>query len=293
MKGIVLAAGSGTRLWPITRAVSKQLLPVYNKPLVYYPLCTLMAAGLREVLIITTPADALTFRRLLGDGSAWGITIEYAIQESPDGLAQAFLIGESFLAGDSVALILGDNLLYGPGLGEQLANCTAPAGGHIFAHQVADPSSYGVVEFDNEGLVMSIEEKPHAPRSRFAIPGLYFYSPDVVEVVRQVVPSARGELEITDINRTYLSAERLEVSILSRDTTWLDAGTHESLLTAGELVAALEQRQGIGVGYPEEVAWRNKWISSEDLIKVAEAHGASPYANYLRRLAEGEHHRAV
>lgn len=288
MKGIVLAGGSGTRLWPITKAVSKQLLPVYNKPLIFYPLSTLMAAGLREILVITTRDDLDAFRRLLGDGSAWGISLEYAIQPSPDGLAQAFIIGKEFLAGASAALVLGDNIFHGPGLGRQLSECTAPRGGHIFAYEVADPSSYGVVEFSRDGIVLSLEEKPLRPRSRYAVPGLYFYAPDIVEVAQRVTPSPRGELEITAVNDFYRAAGRLEVTVLSRGTTWMDAGTHQSLLEAGEFVSVVEKRQGVRVGCPEEVSWRNGWISSLDLERLGDHHGNSPYGDYLRRLARND-----
>ena len=288
MKGIILAGGSGTRLWPITRAVSKQLLPVYDKPMIFYPLSTLMGAGLREILIITTPEDADAFRRLLGDGSAWGISLKYAVQPAPDGLAQAFVIGKGFLAGSSVALVLGDNIFHGPGLGRQLSKCTSPRGGHIFAYEVADPSSYGVVEFNREGEVLSIEEKPFQPKSRYAVPGLYFYAADVVEVAKGVTPSPRGELEITAINDYYRAAGRLEVSVLSRGTTWMDAGTHQSLLDAGEFVSVVEKRQGVRVGCPEEVAWRNGWISASDLDRLADGHEKSPYGTYLRQLARSD-----
>ena len=281
-----MAGGSGTRLWPITRAVSKQLLPVYDKPMIFYPLSTLMGAGLREILVITTPDDAGAFRRLLGDGSAWGISLEYAIQPSPDGLAQAFIIGREFLAGASAALILGDNILHGPGLGRQLSKCTSPRGGHIFAYEVADPSSYGVVEFNGAGEVLSIEEKPSQPKSRYAVPGLYFYAADVVEVAQRVTPSSRGELEITAVNDYYRSMGRLEVSVLSRGTTWMDAGTHQSLLEAGEFVSVVEKRQGVRVGCPEEISWRNEWISTSDLEILAERYGNSPYGDYLRRIAK-------
>ena len=288
MKGIILAGGSGTRLWPLTRAVSKQLLPVYDKPMIYYPLSTLMGAGLRDILVITTPDDADAFRRLLGDGSQWGISLEYAVQPSPDGLAQAFIIGRDFLAGGSAALVLGDNILHGPGLGRQLRGNTSPTGGHIFAYEVADPSSYGVVEFNRSGEVLSVEEKPSQPKSRYAVPGLYFYAADVVEVAQHVTPSPRGELEITAINEFYRAAGRLEVSVLSRGTTWMDAGTHQSLLEAGEFVSVVEKRQGVRVGCPEEVAWRNGWISPSDLESLADKHGRSPYGDYLRRIAKSD-----
>lgn len=284
MKGIILAGGSGTRLWPITRAVSKQLLPVYDKPMIYYPLSTLMDTGVRDILVITTPEDAPAFSRLLCDGSQWGISLRYAVQPSPDGLAQAFLIGEAFLDGSDVALILGDNIFHGSGLGERLRDCTDPQGGHIFAHEVADPSRYGVVEVDEDGKVVSIEEKPDQPKSCFAVPGLYFYAGDVVDIAHRVTPSDRGELEITSINETYLQEGRLEVTVLPRGTTWMDAGTQRSLLAAGEYVAAIEERQGASVGCPEEVAWRSGWITNEQLESVTLLYGNSSYANNLRRL---------
>ena len=289
MKGIILAGGSGTRLWPITRALSKQLLPVYDKPMIYYPLSTLMGAGLREILVITTPDDADAFRRLLGDGSQWGISLEYAVQPSPDGLAQAFIIGKDFLAGGSAALILGDNIFHGPGLGRQLSKSTSPEGGCIFAYEVANPSIYGVVEFNFSGEVLSIEEKPSQPKSHFAVPGLYFYAADVVEVAQRVTPSPRGELEITAINEFYRAAGRLNVSVLSRGTTWMDAGTHQSLLEAGEFVSVVERRQGAKIGCPEEVAWHNGWISTPDLERLADSQGSSPYGTYLRWLAGSDH----
>lgn len=284
MKGIVLAGGTGTRLWPITRATSKQLLPVYNKPMIYYPITTLMAAGLREILIITTPEDSLSFRRLLGDGSAWGMSIDYAVQPSPDGLAQAFIIGETFLGGDSVGMILGDNIFHGTNLGRHLSECTNPEGGHIFAYEVADASSYGVVELNSAGAIASIEEKPQRPASNLAVTGLYFYSADVVEVAHSVQPSPRGELEISSVNQVYLRNDRLDLTILSRGTTWMDAGTWQSLLDASEFVAILEQRQGSAVGCPEEMAWRNGWISTHELEALAIGYGNSPYADYLRQL---------
>ena len=285
MKGIILAGGTGSRLWPITKGVSKQLLPVYDKPMIHYPLATLMAAGLREILVITTPEDSESFSRLLGDGSPWGMTIEYAVQPRPEGLAQAFLIAENFLAGDQAALILGDNLFYGPSLGRKLSELTTQSGAHVFAYEVANPSEYGVVEFDESGVVLSVEEKPAKPKSSFAIPGLYFYDETVVEVAKSIAPSTRGELEITSVNDHYLKAGNLTVTVFERGTAWLDTGTFRSLQDAGEFVRVMEDRTGTKVGCIEEIAWRNGWITTDQLAGLAEPLLKSGYGEYLIRLA--------
>jgi glucose-1-phosphate thymidylyltransferase len=284
MKGIVLAGGTGSRLWPITWGVSKQLLPIYDKPLVHYPISTLMLAGIREILIITTPQDQETFRRLLGDGKNFGISLKYEVQAKPEGLAQAFLIGEQFISGDKCALVLGDNIFHGIGLGNQLAQMQSIQGAHIFAYKVSDPERYGVVEFDKSGNVISLEEKPENPKSRYAVPGLYFYDKDVVEVAKQVKPSARGELEITSINEAYLKKGKLKVNVLERGTAWLDTGTFESMNAAASFVRVLEERQGMKVSCLEEVAWRNGWLSDADLLKRAIEYGSSPFSIYLKSL---------
>jgi glucose-1-phosphate thymidylyltransferase len=284
MKGIILAGGTGSRLWPITRAISKQLMPVYDKPMIFYPLSTLMMAGIREILIITTPEDADQFRRLLGDGAALGISISYAAQPSPGGLAQAFTIGADFIGDSPVALVLGDNIFYGSGLGSQLSRLASVDGGHIFAYQVATPSAYGVVEFAPNGEVLSIEEKPARPRSSFAVPGLYFYSSDVVTIARSLTPSPRGELEITAINDAYLKQGRLNVSVLARGTAWLDTGTFTSLMQASEFVRVVEERQGLKIGCLEEIAWRNKWIDDAALLAHAVDLEKSGYGEYLHLL---------
>jgi glucose-1-phosphate thymidylyltransferase len=285
VKGIILAGGTGSRLWPITKGVSKQLLPVYDKPMLHYPLATLIAAGIREILVITTPEDSESFSRLLGDGSAWGMNISFATQPKPEGLAQAFLIGEKFLDGDSAALILGDNLFYGPSLGRKLADLTSVVGAHVFAYEVANPSEYGVVAFDEAGVATSIEEKPANPKSSYAVPGLYFYDNTVVEVAKSIKPSARGELEITAVNDHYLQAGLLKVAVLERGTAWLDTGTFRSLQDAGEFVRVMEDRTGTKVGCVEEIAWRNGWITSAQLLGLAQPLLKSGYGDYLVALA--------
>ena len=281
MKGIILAGGSGTRLWPLTKAVSKQLMPVYDKPMVYYPLSTLMLAGIREVLLISTPEDLPGFKRLLGDGAALGMHIAYAEQPRPEGLAQAFTIGADFIGNDKVALVLGDNIFYGPGFGRQLRGNTDPDGAIVYAYYVSDPERYGVVEFDGDGKVLSIEEKPAVPRSNYAVPGLYFYDNDVVAIARDLKPSARGELEITDVNRTYLEAGKLRVSRLDRGLAWLDTGTHESLMQASQYVQVIEERQGLKIGCIEEIAWRMGFIDDAATAVLAEPLRKSGYGDYL------------
>jgi glucose-1-phosphate thymidylyltransferase len=292
MKGIILAGGSGTRLYPITKGVSKQLMPVYDKPMIYYPLSTLMMAGIREVLVITTPEDQPQFQRLLGDGSELGISLSYATQPAPEGLAQAFLIGADFLGPDRVALVLGDNIFHGTGLGTALKARTSVVGGHIFAYHVADPTAYGVVEFGADGRVLSIEEKPQRPRSSFAVPGLYFYDNDVVEIARSIRPSARGELEITAVNDAYLQRGALTVTVLERGTAWLDTGTFEAMMSAAEFVQVVEARQGYKIGCIEEIAWREGWIDDAQLERVAGPMRKSGYGDYLIGLIAEERARA-
>ncbi|HXS85346.1 MAG TPA: glucose-1-phosphate thymidylyltransferase RfbA [Mycobacterium sp.] len=286
MRGIILAGGSGTRLYPITMGVSKQLLPVYDKPMIYYPLSTLMMAGIRDVQVITTVPDAAAFERLLGDGSQFGINISYAVQCHPEGLAQAFVIGAGHIGNDSVALALGDNIFYGPGLGTNLRRHQKLDGGAIFAYWVANPSAYGVVDFSPDGIALSIEEKPETPKSNFAVPGLYFYDNDVIEIARNLKPSARGEYEITDINRTYLNQGRLTVDVLARGTAWLDTGTFDSLADAGDYIRTLERRQGLKVSVPEEIAWRMGFIDDDQLAKRAQTLMKSGYGAYLLALLE-------
>ncbi|MDM7883895.1 glucose-1-phosphate thymidylyltransferase RfbA [Curtobacterium sp. RHCKG23] len=287
MKGIILAGGSGTRLWPITKGISKQLMPIYDKPMVYYPLSTLMMAGIREVLVITTPEYNDQFRALLGDGSSLGMEIQYAVQPSPDGLAQAFVIGEEFIGDDSVALVLGDNIFHGTGLGTNLRKNTAVDGATIFAYHVADPTAYGVVEFDDDFTAVSIEEKPAQPKSNYAVPGLYFYDNAVIEIAKTIEPSARGELEISTINERYLEAGSLGVQVLDRGTAWLDTGTFESMMQASEYVKVIEDRQGFKIGCIEEIAWRNGWIDDAQLADLAAPLVKGGYGVYLQNLLRG------
>lgn len=284
MKGIILAGGSGTRLYPLTIAVSKQLMPVYDKPMIYYPLSTLLLAGIREILIITTPHDVESFKKLLGDGSQIGCKFEYKVQPSPDGLAQAFILGEEFIGDDSVALVLGDNIFYGTGLPQLLSSKTDVKGGCVFAYQVSDPERYGVVEFDKNLKAVSIEEKPENPKSNFAVPGLYFYDNSVVEIAKNLKPSPRGELEITDVNKIYLEKGQLEVGVMSRGTAWLDTGTFDSLHEASEFVKVLEKRQGFKISCIEEIAFKKGFIDDKQLFEAADKYGKSGYGEYLKKL---------
>ncbi len=284
MKGIILAGGSGTRLYPLTIAVSKQLMPVYDKPMIYYPLSTLLLAGIKDILIITTPHDQSGFIKLLGDGSQIGCNIEYMVQPSPDGLAQAFILGEQFIGSDAAALVLGDNIFYGSEMGTLLKNKTNPDGGVVFAYHVSDPERYGVVEFDDDFKAVSIEEKPVQPKSSYAVPGLYFYDNEVVEIAKNIKPSPRGELEITDVNNVYLQKGKLEVGVLDRGTAWLDTGTFDSLNDASEFVRVIEKRQAFKIGCIEEIAFRNKFINEEKLLETAVKYGKSGYGEYLKQL---------
>lgn len=286
MKGIILAGGSGTRLYPITMGISKQLMPIYDKPMIYYPLSTLMLAGIHEILIITTPEDQSQFMRLLGDGSQWGCSISYAVQEKPNGLAQAFVIGEEFIGSDAVALVLGDNIFYGSGFSKMLQNVADPDGAAIFAYAVSDPERYGVVEFDEHFNAVSIEEKPTAPKSNYAVPGLYFYDNEVVKIAKEIKPSLRGEYEITDVNRVYMENKKLKVVVMNRGYAWLDTGTFDSLHDASEYVRVIEKRQGLKVGCPEEVAYRMGYISHEQLMTLAKNLQKSGYGEYLRKISK-------
>ena len=291
MKGIILAGGSGTRLYPLTMVTSKQLLPIYDKPMIYYPLSTLMLAGIRDILIISTPTDLPNFERLLGDGSRYGVNLAYKVQPSPDGLAQAFTLGEEFIGDEPCAMVLGDNIFYGAGLSERLkAAADAAQNGHatVFGYYVNDPERFGIVEFDADGHVISVEEKPKQPKSNYAITGLYFYDKRVVELAKQVKPSARGELEITDLNRMYLEDGTLNVQLLGRGYAWLDTGTMDTLVEAAEFVQVIEQRQGIMISAPEEIAYRHGWITREELLKSADTYGKSPYGEHLHRVADGK-----
>ena len=291
MKGIVLAGGSGTRLYPLTMVTSKQLLPIYDKPMIYYPLSTLMLAGIRDILIISTPADLPNFERLIGDGSRYGVNLSYKVQPSPDGLAQAFTLGEDFIGDEPCAMVLGDNIFYGAGLGDHLKKAVEAAQNGqatVFGYYVNDPERFGIVEFDNNWRVISVEEKPKQPKSNYAITGLYFYDKRVVELAKQVKPSARGELEITDLNRMYLEDGTLNVQLLGRGYAWLDTGTMDTLVEAAEFVQVIEQRQGIMISAPEEIAYRHGWITREELLKSADTYGKSPYGEHLHRVADGK-----
>lgn len=288
-KGIILAGGSGTRLHPSTRVVSKQLLPVYDKPMIFYPLSTLMLAGINEILIISTPSDTPRFEQLLGDGSQWGLSLKYAVQPSPDGLAQAFIIGEEFIGSSCCAMVLGDNIFYGYNFSEMLSGNNLNAdGATVFAYPVCDPERYGVVEFDKEFKAVSLEEKPQKPKSNYAVTGLYFYDNEIVNIAKTIKPSPRGELEITDVNRIYLERGKLDVQVLSRGTAWLDTGTHDSLLEAAQYIATIEKRQGLKIACPEEIAWRKGWISDKQLEQLTAIYGKSSYADYLKKLLRSD-----